>query len=134
MFSLGIISPCNQISDSWPSCPRKSYSAHNISVSRTNAWEIWHLMYFNIFNISSKKSQYFLLDMLNKSFIAKIAENTYILHWKKRVKTGISDYLSPGEIKVKISRLFFFFFFFCVCFCFQAKRYLFRRRNESCWE
>ena len=56
-------------------------------------------------------------------FIAQIAENTFILHWKK-VKTGIADYLSPAEIKIKIAAssiffFFFFFFFFFVClFCF----------------
>ena len=42
-----------------------------------------------------------------KYFIAQIAEIAVILHWKK-IKTGISDYPSPGEIKLKISRLFVF--------------------------
>ena len=41
----------------------------------------------------------------------------------KKVITGILDYPSPGEIEIKISRLFF-----------QTHAYLFRRRNESCCE
>ena len=68
--------------------------------------------------------QYVLYDMLNEYFIALMAENTCtsILHWKK-VKTGILDYLSPGDIKLKIGNLFF-----------QAHIYHFPHRNESCWE
>ena len=44
--------------------------------------------------------------MLNKYFVAQIAENIFIWPGKK-VKTGILDYPSPGEIEIKISRLFF---------------------------
>ena len=47
-----------------------------------------------------------MLDMLDKYFIAQIAESTFILHWKI-VKTGIPDYPSPGGIEKQISRLFF---------------------------
>ena len=46
--------------------------------------------------------------MLNKYSIAQTAENTFILHLNKKVKTVISDYPSQGEIELKISRLFFF--------------------------
>ena len=45
-----------------------------------------------------RRLQYVIFDMLNKYFIAQIAENIFILHWEKKVKTGISDNLSPGEI------------------------------------
>ena len=57
--------------------------------------------------------------MLNKYFIAQIAENIFILQWKK-VKTGTPDYPSLGEIEIQISRLFFL-----------ALTYLFRHRNEN---
>ena len=65
--------------------------------------------------------QYVLSDMLNKYFIAQIAENTFIFALVKNVKTGIFDYLLRVKLKIKISRLFF-----------QAQTYLFRRRNEIC--
>ena len=59
--------------------------------------------------------QYVVSDMSNKYFIAQIAENTFVLHWekskkkkkKKKKKKEMSDYPPPGEIKLKISRLFF---------------------------
>ena len=47
-----------------------------------------------------RRLQYVLLDMLNKYFIAQLAENTFSLHWEK-VITGTSYYQSPGEIKFK---------------------------------
>ena len=75
----------------------------------TNAWEIQRLIYYNV-DVGYSVDvgwQYVISDMLNKYFIAQITENTFILHWKK-VKTGISDLSSPGEIEIKISRLFFF--------------------------
>ena len=55
-----------------------------------------------------RRLQYVLFAILNKYFIAQMAKNTFILHWKK-VKTGISAYPSPGEIKLKISSFFFSF-------------------------
>ena len=45
--------------------------------------------------------------MLNKYFVDQIVEITFILNSKK-FKTRISDYTSPGEIELKINRLFFF--------------------------
>ena len=65
--------------------------------------------------------QYVLFDMLNKYFVAQIAENIFIWPGKK-VKTGILDYPSPGEIEIKISRLFFF------------KPTPIFSNAESCWE
>ena len=41
----------------------------------------------------------------------------------KKVKTGILNNPSPGEIEIKISRMYF-----------QAQTYLFQRGYESCWE
>ena len=47
-----------------------------------------------------RRVQCVLLDILNKYFIVQRAENTFILHWKK-VKTGIPDYPSLGEIETR---------------------------------
>ena len=44
--------------------------------------------------------QYVLFDMLNRYFTSQIAENTFFCTGKK-VKTGILDYPSPGEIEIK---------------------------------
>ena len=61
--------------------------------------------YVTVFQ-SGPRLQYVLFGMLNAYFIAQIAENTFILQWKK-VKTGIADYPSLGEIKTKYKPLGF---------------------------
>ena len=38
-------------------------------------------------------------------FIAHIAKNAFVLHWKKKVKTGISDY--PSLAVIEIATCFF---------------------------
>ena len=48
--------------------------------------------------------------MFNKYCIVQKAENTFIFHLKKKekkkAKTGIPDYPSPGKIEIKISGYF----------------------------
>ena len=58
------------------------------------------------FNVDVRCSTSYLIIMLNKYFVTQIAENTFILHWKK-VKTRISDYPSPGETEIKQNRRLF---------------------------
>ena len=71
--------------------PRKSYSAQMFQSPEQMLGK------FSI--LCKRRLQYVLFDMLNKYFIAQIVENTFIFAQKKNVKTGISDYPSPGEIK-----------------------------------
>ena len=62
-------------------------------------------------------------DMLNKNFIAQMAENTFILHWKKKSKQEYWTTLLQVKLNKKLAACFF-----------QAHTYHFRRNNESCWE
>ena len=81
-----------------------------------------NLAYF-IFQHRRRLQYVFYFNILNKYFIAQIAVNTCIFHWKK-VKTGMSDYPFRVKLNLKLATLFFFL----------SPHYLFQCRNESCWE
>ena len=80
--------------------------------------EIQHLLYeFQ----SGRELQYVSFDMLNKYFIAKIAENTFFVLLKSQNRNiGL-----PGEIEKKVSRLFFVVVVVFFCFFFLLLLLLF---------
>ena len=75
----------------------------------------WATKAVNVFQHTCRL-EYILFSMLNKYFIAPVAENTFILHWKKNYRTTL--------LRVKLNSKL------AACF-FQAHIYLFWRRNEK---